>query len=88
MVKKTVDVEHRVPDDEQPVALSIAEESGILPDVDRREDEPVVAQKADLTEGGHELVIPQPRDLSKAHERVANPDGGTFSYFDESGNQL
>ena len=37
--------ERRVPEDEQPLALSAAEEAGTLPDEDRREEEDVVPEE-------------------------------------------
>ena len=37
-------VEHRVPDDLQPIALSQAEEVGTLPDTDRREPEAPIGE--------------------------------------------
>ena len=36
--------ERRVPEDEQPLALSAAEEAGTLPDEDRREEEEAVPE--------------------------------------------
>ncbi len=52
--------DRRVPVDEQPIALSIAEEAGILPDEDRRHDEPELVM---------ESSAPDPIDAASAlHE--------------------
>ncbi len=56
MSAKKVVEEHRAPDDEQPIALAIAEELGTLPDVDRRHEEEI-ATVATVTSDEPAMVL-------------------------------